>query len=389
MTSHNLRYSNLHGWILPFDRISEIDYNYATKKITLGVPEVIVSKRETVQIRDVAKQAGVSSATVSRVLSNKPHVREVLKARVLKAVEDLGYEPNRVARSLRAQRSSVIGLIISDIRNSFFNQLVRAIEDTAYQHGYAVFVCNSDESPEKEAWYVNVLKAEHVAGVIMTPTRETTTACQTLLTAGIPVIAVDRTVLGVNLDSVITDNSIASFQLVNHLIESGHKRIGAVFSDLGITTGRERFEGYKRALREAGLPLDETLIRTGLPMDEDGYRLTKSIFESGQPPTALFTGSKLLTQGAIHALYDLGLKIPQDIALASFDKIDWMPFMPLMSYAEQPAYELGQTAIRLLFNRFENPQESQKKIILESSLHIDSPTRPYSYSKHPTVSRPP
>jgi DNA-binding LacI/PurR family transcriptional regulator len=348
-----------------------------------------MSKREAVQIRDVARRAEVSSATVSRVLSNKPHVREALKARVFKAVEELGYEPNRIARSLRAQRSSVIGLIISDIRNSFFNRVVRAIEDTAYQNGYAVFVCNSDENPEKEAWYVNVLRAEHVAGVIMTPTRETTTACQALLTAGIPVVAVDRSVLGVTMDSVLTDNSEAAFKLVSHLIKAGHQRIGAVFSDLGITTGRERFEGYKRALREAGLPFDETLIRTGLPIDEDGYRLTKSLLELPQRPTALFTGSKLMTQGALHAIYDLGLSIPKDLALASFDKLDWMPFIPRMSYAEQPAYELGQTAIQLLFKRFENPQGSKKKIILESSLTFDSPSRPHSYSDHLAVSQPP
>jgi DNA-binding LacI/PurR family transcriptional regulator len=347
-----------------------------------------MSKREMVQIRDVAKQAGVSSATVSRVLANKPHVRDELKQRVHKAVETLGYKPNRVARSLRVQHSSVIGLIISDIRNSFFNQIVRAIEDAAHQRDYAVFVCNTDEDPEKEAWYVNILKAERVAGVIMTPTRETTTACQALLNAGIPTIAVDRTVLGANLDSILTNNSTASFQLVSHLIQSGHKRIGAIFSDLGITTGRERFEGYKRALREAKIALDETLIKTGLPMNEDGYRMTKSLFNHARP-TALFTGSKLLTHGAIHALYDLGLRIPQDVALASFDKIDWMPFMPQMSYAEQPAYELGQTAIKLLFSRFEHPEESKKKIILESTLHIDIPTRLHSHAQRQSVSQPP
>lgn len=348
-----------------------------------------MAKHEAVQIRDVAKQAGVSSATVSRVLANKPHVRPELQTRVQRAIENLGYEPNRIAQSLRVQRSKVIGLIISDIRNSFFNQLVRAIEDTAHQHGYAVFVCNSDENPEKEAWYVNVLKAERVAGVIMTPTRETTTACQTLLSAGIPVIAVDRTVMGVNLDSVMTNNSEASFQLVKHLIQVGHKHIGAIFSDLGITTGRERFEGFKRALRETGIPLDTNLIKTGLPMLEDGYRLTRDLFAHNPKPTALFTGSKLLTQGAIHALYDLELRIPQDVALASFDKVDWMPFMPQMSYAEQPAYEMGQTAIERLFKHLENPQEDKKKIVLESALHMDCPGKPLAYSKVHRVSHPP
>jgi LacI family transcriptional regulator, fructose operon transcriptional repressor len=345
-----------------------------------------MSKRETVQIRDVAKRAAVSSATVSRVLANKPHVREELKARVLQAASELHYEPNRIARSLRIQRSSVIGLIISDIRNSFFNQVVRAIEDTAYKNGYAVFVCNSDESPEKEAWYVNILRAEHVAGVIMTPTRETTTACQTLLSAGIPVVAVDRSVLGVTMDSILTDNIDAAFKLVTHLIKGGHTRIGAIFSELGITTGRERFEGYKRALREAGIALDETLVRTGLPIDEDGYRLAASLLKLSDPPTALFSGSKLLTQGTLHAISDLGLSVPKDLALASFDKLDWMPALPRMSYAEQPAYELGKSAIELLFKRFENPQGSKKKVILPSSLTFDSPSRQHAYSEDFAVS---
>jgi DNA-binding LacI/PurR family transcriptional regulator len=328
-----------------------------------------------VRIQEVARRAKVSSATVSRVLSNKPHVREELKERVLRVVQDLGYEPNRVARSLRAQRSSVIGLIISDVRNSFFQQLARAVEDMAYKNGYAVFLCNSDEDPEKESLYVNVLRAERVAGVIMSPTRETTNACKSLLVAGIPAVAVDRSVLGTSLDSVITDNSVATYKLISHLIGQGHKRIGAVFSDLGITTGRERFEGYKRALREAGLPLDETLVRTGLPMDEDGYRLAKSLLESSPRPTALFTGSKLLTYGALHAIYDSGLNIPKDISLASFDKLDWMPALPAMSYAEQPAYELGKTATELLLKRLETPGRTTQKVVLESTLHFDSSTK--------------
>ncbi len=331
-----------------------------------------MTERGPVRIQEVALRAKVSSATVSRVLANKPHVREELKERVLRVVQDLGYEPNRVARSLRVSRSSVIGLIISDVRNSFFQQLARAVEDMAYQNGYAVFLCNSDEDPEKESLYVSVLRAERVAGVIMSPTRETTNACKNLLVAGIPAIAVDRSVLGTTLDSVITDNSDAAYKLVSHLIKQGHKRIGAVFSDLGITTGRERFEGYKRALRETGLPLDETLVRTGLPMDEDGYRLTKSLLELPKRPTALFTGSKLLTYGALHAIYDLGLAIPNDIALASFDKLDWMPFLPTMSYAEQPAYELGKMATELLFKRLETPSKAVQKVVLESTIHFDA-----------------
>lgn len=331
-----------------------------------------MTERGPVRIQEVARRAKVSSATVSRVLSNKPHVREELKERVLRVVQDMGYEPNRIARSLRVQRSSVIGLIISDIRNSFFQQLARAVEDIAYQNGYAVFLCNSDEDPEKESLYVNVLRAERVAGVIMSPTRETTHACKSLLGAGIPVVAIDRSILGTTLDSVLTDNSEATYKLISHLINQGHRRIGGVFSDLGITTGRERFEGYKRAHREAGLPLDDDLIRTGLPVDADGYRLAKSLLEPASRPTALFTGSKLLSYGALHAVYDLGLAIPKDIAFASFDKLDWMPSLPTMSYAEQPAYDLGKTATQLLLNRFETPGRTVQKVVLESTLSFDT-----------------
>jgi DNA-binding LacI/PurR family transcriptional regulator len=345
-----------------------------------------VTERGPVRIQEVARRAKVSSATVSRVLSNKPHVRDELKERVLRVVQDMGYEPNRVARSLRVSRSSVIGLIISDVRNSFFQQLARAVEDIAYKNGYAVFLCNSDEDPEKESLYVNVLRAERVAGVIMSPTRETTKACKTLLVAGIPAVAIDRSVLGTTLDSVITDNSAATYKLVAHLIKQGHTRIGAIFSDLAITTGRERFEGYKRALREAGLPLEETLVRTGLPMGDDGYRLTKELLESTSRPTALFTGSKLLTYGALHALHDLNLKIPHDIALASFDKLDWMPSLPSMSYAEQPAYTLGKAATELLLKRFETPGRATQKIVLESSLYFDTSQANLSTA---TVARPP
>jgi DNA-binding LacI/PurR family transcriptional regulator len=230
-----------------------------------------------------------------------------------------------------------------------------------------------------------------VAGVIMSPTRDTTDAWKTLFSAGIPAVMVDRSVLGSTLDSVLTDNSEAAYKLMNHLIKQGHKRIGGVFSDLGITTGRERFEGYKRALREAGLPLEETLVRTGLPMDDDGYRLTKTLLALPTPPTALFTGSKLLSYGALHAIYDLGLAIPADVALASFDELDWMPAMPVMSYAKQPAYDLGKIATELLLKRLETPSRAAQKVVLESTLHFDVRTRPKVATSLPiaAVAQPP
>ena len=321
-----------------------------------------------VSIKDVARVAGVSSATVSRVLSDKPHVRPAVKERVRAAVENLGYQPNRVARSLRVQRSKVIGLIISDIQNSFFNTVVRAIEDTAQANGYAVFLSNSDEDPEKERLYLDLFRAEHVAGVILTPTRAQVAACDDLLKAGIPVVSVDRR-LELAVDTVLTDNVEASHNLVRTLLAQGHRRIGAVLPNLSITTGQDRFAGYSAALSEAGISVQKSLVRSGRPVVDDGFALTRQLLELPSPPTALFIGTKLMTLGALRAFYERGLSVPGDIALAAFDKLDWMPYMPPHSYAEQPTYALGERAAQLLLERIEAPAREPQTLILSSSLH--------------------
>src|SRR5258708_33253390 len=155
-----------------------------------------------VTIEDVARRAGVSDATVSRVLSNKPHVRPEVRERVMLAVADLGYRPSHVARSLRAMRSSIVGLIISDIQNPFCTALVRPVEDVALAHHHAVFLCNSDEDVDKEYFYIELMQREHVAGVLITPTRENGSHCKKLLDAFIPVLAVDRRVAAGDIATV-------------------------------------------------------------------------------------------------------------------------------------------------------------------------------------------
>ena len=325
----------------------------------------------SVRIKDVARYAGVSSATVSRVLTKKPHVSQAVRERVMSAVQTLGYQPNRVARSLRVQRSSVLGLIISDIQNSFFTAMVRAVEDVAYRHGYAVVLCNSDEDPRKERLYIDLLSAERVAGVVLTPAKEGVTACDALLKAGIPVVAVDRRVPGLDIDTVCTDNIAAAAELVGHLVRQGHRRIGAVLSDLEITTGRERFEGYRRALEIANLPIHEELVLTGEPFEREGYRMTRLLLGRSERPTALFTGSKLLTKGALRALYEAGLRVPQDIAVVAFDELDWMPFNLDMVVAAQPTYAIGETAARLLLERLRDPSKPAQTVTLPSELRIN------------------
>ena len=180
-------------------------------------------------IKDVARLAGVLSATVSRALRNKANVSLDVQQRVVEAAKNLNYRPSRVARSLRGQRSNIIGLIISDIRNPFFTALVRGAEDMAYNSEYALFLCNSDEEPEKEQLYIELMIAEKVAGVIITPAREKDNAAYKLLDAGISVVAVDRRMADLEVDTVLVDNAAAMRSLTQHLVDQGHKRIGGIF----------------------------------------------------------------------------------------------------------------------------------------------------------------
>ena len=324
-----------------------------------------------VKLSDVARRAGVSTASVSRVLTNKPHVRDNMRTRVLAAVAELKFQPNRLARSLRTLRSQVIGLIISDIQNPFFTALVRAIEDIAYQHQYSLILCNADEDPEKEALYVNLMLAEKVAGVIISPTGETETSCQRLADQGTPVVAIDRRTLEAKVDTVVVDNAGATFELISHLIADGHRRIGAVVGTPVATTGHERREGYERALRAHDLPVLPELIYAGTPTAATGYALTNALLNLLEPPTALFAGNNLLTIGALRAIHERNLRIPDDIALVAFDEMEWMFVVnPALTVVAQPVYEMGKVAAELLLARLNDNSRPVQEMILQPQLKI-------------------
>jgi DNA-binding LacI/PurR family transcriptional regulator len=322
-----------------------------------------------IRIKDVAKRAGVSSATVSRVLANKDVVKLATREKVLKAVAELGYKPSRVARSLRVKSSQIIGLIISDIQNPFFTSLVRAVEDLAHKNNYALFLCNSDESLEKETLYVDLMLAERVAGVIIAPTDEQTNPCKRLLDANVPLVSIDRRILDCNVDTVLVDNVLGAYKLTEHLIVNGHTRIGAILGAPHITTGRERLEGYKQALNANDLLFDWTLVRMGMPRIEVGKRFTRELLNMPIPPTAIFTGNNLLTIGALGEINECRMRIPHDIALAGFDDPDWARLVnPRLTAVAQPTYELGRQAANLILKRISNPDRPPELIILEPTI---------------------
>ncbi len=323
-----------------------------------------------VKIKDVADAAGVSTATVSRVLANKPHVRQEVKARVMKVVQALNYRPNRVARSLRSRKSAIIGLIVSDIENPFFQQVSRAVEDTAHEQGYSVMLCNNDEDPEKEQRYLHLIRDENLAGVILSPTRQTADNFSTTSELNLPMVVIDRRVSNAEVDNILIDNVQAAHSLTTHLLEHGYRRIGAIFG-MGSTTGRERREGFTRALREHDLQPSTDMVKYAHAREEDGFNTTVKLLQLPEPPDAILTSNSLLAAGALRALRERNKAIPEEIAFASFDETTWAKLIvPALTVIEQPTYEIGRTATELLIRRIEDATRSNREVILKAKLNI-------------------
>jgi LacI family fructose operon transcriptional repressor len=336
-----------------------------------------------VSIKDVAEAAGVSTATVSRVLSNGLHVRPEVRERVLATVERLGYRPNLVARSLRSQQSSTIGLIVSDISNPFFTAISRAVEDTAYEQGFSVLLCNTDENPEKEAIYLNLMRDTAVAGAIISPTRQTIASLADS-NLPFPIVVIDRSISNGDVDSVLIDNVDAAYRLITHLIEQGYRRIGALCSEM--STGLERQLGYEKALRARGFAPQSEYMKYVSPKAEAGYEATLKMLDLTEPPDALFAVNSLIAEGALQAIRERNLTIPDDIALVSFDETPWTSIVqPAITLIAQPTYEIGESAADLLIKRIADPSRPTRKVILNGQLLVRGSSSPRLRSDHAEV----
>lgn len=320
-------------------------------------------------IKDVAQEAGVSTATVSRVLSKGMHVRQEVRERVMNAVAKLDYRPNLLARSLRSQHSNTIGLIVSDIRNPFFTSISRAVEDTAYEQGYSLLLCNTDENPEKETIYLNLMHDGNVAGVIFSPTRQT--ASHFAASAfSFPMVIVDRSVGDADVDAVLLDNVDAAYRLTTHLIENGFQHIGALCGDMS-TTGRERYKGYEKALQAHNLSSSTEHVKFMQPRIETGYIAMMKMLVSSNRPDAILATNSLLAAGALQAIRECNLAIPDDIALVTFDETTWAALVqPAITLIAQPTYEIGKTAAELLLQRVAEPMRSTRQVILKGQMVV-------------------
>jgi len=319
------------------------------------------------RIQDVAKHAGVSVASVSRVLAGLPGVSKATRARVVASVETLGYRPDLAARRLRSRRTDTLGLIVSDIRNPFFMEVSRAVEDMAYANRLRVMLCNTDEDPEKESFYLEMMRDENVAGVILSPTLEKL-AHYKAAEYPFPVVLVDRCHSMVDADAVVLDNMDAALRLSRHLIDNGHRRI-AFFYGASSATGQQRYEGYLAALASAGLPPIAQALR---PTVDEARTVAKAFLEKHHPlPDALVASSGLILLGLVEALRDAGLHYPDDIALAGFDDMPWTRLMsPAITVIAQPTYEMGRAAIELLLARVAQPEQVVRRIMLRGELIV-------------------
>jgi LacI family transcriptional regulator len=321
-------------------------------------------------IYDVAKHAGVSPATVSRVL-NGHRVDRALADRVNQATAELGFRRNAVARNLRRSRTTLWAVIISDIGNPFFTSLVRGVEDAAQAAGYSVVLCNSDENLEKEADYVSAAVSEQMAGVIISPASERSSDVSMLVDAKMPVVAIDRAIRGVEVDSVRVDNAHGAAEATAHLLAVGHQRVACITGPRRATTASQRLKGYEHAHRAAGVAVDPNLVRHADFRQQGGYEAMSALLALRVPPDAVFVANNLMTVGALACLMDNGIDIPGSMGLVGFDDIPWAQLIrPTLSVVKQPTYEVGQTAGHLLIQRIAQPSRPPSTVVLPTSLSI-------------------
>ena len=322
-------------------------------------------------IYDVASRARVSVATVSAVMNDSAFVSPALKARVMSAIDALGYHPNLLARGLAKQRTQTFGMIVPDIANPFFPEVVRGAEDVAHAAGYTLLIASSDNDVDKESTYLQLFMAKRVDGVILTkaPGVIAQDMRRALAKARVPIVLLARSVPSFKADCVELDDREAAIEGVTHLLRLGYRRIGLITGLAGASTTRRRLDGYRAALRARRLPIDPALVVGGDFRVESGYRAGLELLK--RRPDAVFVSNYLMSVGFIMALQQYRLRCPEDIAIVTCDDYPWLnAFAPRLTTIDLPKRELGEAAARLLVERIQTPGRRSRTIRLKSAMRI-------------------
>ncbi|MBC7812399.1 MAG: LacI family DNA-binding transcriptional regulator [Burkholderiales bacterium] len=320
-------------------------------------------------IHDVAHRAGVSTSTVSHVINDTRFVSDETRTRVLQAINELSYQPNRVARSLRARRTHTLGVLLPNSANPFFADMLLGVEAVAYDHGYSVIFGNAIEDPQRELSYLEVLLATQVDGILLISTGIFNEALKTVSARDVPVVLVDRSTEQLGVDSVLTDNAYGGALATQHLLSLGHRRIGCITGPPELIPMAFRIDGYRRAMAEAGVEVDETLIVNGDFQHESGYNGCRKLLSHPEPPTAIFVFNDLMAVGALCALHEAGLRVPEDVSVIGYDNVPLASYtVPRLTTIGQPSQMMGRMATEMLVSRVKNPDLPPRHQLLDVTL---------------------
>lgn len=323
-------------------------------------------------LADIAREAGVSKATVSLALNGKPGVAPATRRRILEIAERLNYQPNASAKSLALQRTHTLGVIVPDITSPFYAELVKGVEKEASENGYYLMLCTTTGKPSREKMYLRLLGEQRVDGLIFITPRGDETLIHQIHSAGFPLVVVDRDIQAEDgVVEVIVDNFHGALAAVEHLIALGYRRIGFINGLPELQASRDRLRGYQLALREHGITPDEQWIQAGDFQEEGGYRCMQRLLRLSPPLEAVFVASDLMAMGAIRALREAGISVPEDVAVVGFDDIPASAyFNPPLTTVRQPMSKMGAMACRLLLQLIKGEEILERKVILQTKLVI-------------------
>ncbi|MBP3949792.1 catabolite control protein A [Bacillus suaedae] len=328
-------------------------------------------------IYDVAREAGVSMATVSRVVNGNPNVKPTTRKKVLEAIERLGYRPNAVARGLASKKTTTVGVIIPDISNIFFAELARGIEDIATMYKYNMILCNSDQNKEKEIHLINTLLEKQVDGIVFMGGQITEDHVTEFKRSPVPVVLAATFDKENEIPSVNIDYKQAAYDAISHFIEKGHKQIGMVSGTLDDPiNGYQKFSGYRQAIEDAGLTFDENLVAIGDYTYDSGIEAMNTLLEAKIKPTAVFAATDEMALGVIHATQDQGLSVPDDIEVLGFDNTRLSTMVrPTLTTVVQPIYDIGAVSMRLLTKYMNKEEVSDHIVVLPHRIEMRQSTK--------------
>ncbi|WP_066172974.1 catabolite control protein A [Bacillus marinisedimentorum] len=330
-----------------------------------------------ITIYDVAREAGVSMATVSRVVNGNPNVKPTTRKKVNEAIERLGYRPNAVARGLASKKTTTVGVIIPDVSSIFFGELARGIEDIATMYNYNIILSNSDQNTDKELHLINTMLGKQVDGIVFMGGKITEEHVEEFKKSPVPIVLAATTEQSHSVPSVNIDYKQAAFDAVKHMTDHGHNRIGYVSGPLeDPINGEYKITGYKEALEEAGLSYDENLIVIGDYTYDSGLEAAETFMNLDQPPTAVFSGTDEMALGVIHGFQDSGLRVPEDVEVIGFDNTRLAKMIrPQLTTIVQPMYDIGAVAMRLLTKLMNKEATEDQTIVLPHRIEERSSTK--------------